>query len=172
MTQEKQMRIFLPAVLAAFVSGASPARAAADNLITADKTVFIQFAIFLVALYILNSLFFKPLMELADKRERATSGSGKEADELAAKTVEITAKYEAALKGAREQALAERARLTKSAAAEADKLVSSAREEARALFEKRAAELAAQAEKARADMGAEIDEIAGMITRAAGGKSV
>lgn len=171
MTLEKRMRIFLATAIGVFVSGA-PAASAAGNLITADKTVFIQFAIFLVALYILNALFFKPLMELADKRERATSGSGREADELAAKTEEIAAKYEAALKDAREQALAERARLTKSAAAEADGIVSSAREEARSLFEKRAEELAARTEKARAGMSAEIEEIARVITRAAGGKGV
>lgn len=166
------MRIFLPAVLAALhVCGAPSARAAGD-LITADKTVFVQFAIFLVALYILNALFFKPLMDLADKRERATSGSGKEADELAAKSEEITARYEAALKEAREQALADRARITKLAAAEAEKIVASAREEARELADRRAGELADRARKAREDMSAEIDEIAGMITRAAGGKSV
>ena len=161
------MRIFLATVFAAFVASA-PAFAA-GNLITADKTVFIQFAIVLAALYILHALFFKPLMELADRRERATSGSGKEAEELAAKAEEMTARYDDALRDARERALAERARVTKSASAEANATVASAREEARALFEKRMGEIAAGAEKTRAGMGAEIDEIAGMITRAAGG---
>ncbi len=161
------MKLFFVTLFVALICGARGVFAAED-LITADKTLFVQFAIFLVALYVLNSLFFKPLMELADKRDKATSGSGREADELAEKTRAMTGQYSAALKEAREQALAKRARLTKTALAEAEEIVSSAREQARSLLEKRTGELAVHVDKVREEMRSEIEDIAGLITRAVG----
>ncbi len=158
------MRRFFETAFVIFALGTERAFAAGD-LITADKTLFVQFAIFLVALYLLNNLFFKPLMDLADRRESATSGSVKDAQELVEKARKMTAQYDEALKEAREQALSERARLTKSALAEAEEIVSSARDEARRLFEERAGETLAQVEKAKDGMKSEIEDIAGMLTR-------
>ncbi len=159
------MRFFITVIFSAFALG-SPRVFAADDLITADKTLFVQFAIFLVALYLLNILFFRPLVELADRREKATSGSGKEADELVKKAEEMTGQYSAALSEARNAALEERARITKSALAEAEKIVFSAREEAHSIFEKRAAELSVQTEKARAEMKSEVETMTAMIVQA------
>lgn len=159
------MRFFLASAFFAFTVGAGPAFAA-DNLISADKTLFVQFAIFLAALYLLNVLFFRPLMDLADRRDEATSGSGKESEDLLEKAKKMTEEYDAAVRRAREQALAERARLTKSSLAEAEGIVSSARDEARSLLEERTAELAAQIDGARAEMRSEIEDMAGRIARA------
>lgn len=164
------MKIFLAVIFAVLVCGASDALAAGD-LITADKTVVVQFILFLVALYLLNILFFKPLIEIAERRESATSGSGKEAEELTKKSELITAEYNKALKEAREQALAERAEITRSAVAEAESIVSSAREEAGSIVRRRTEELELLVEKAKEEMDAEIEEIASMITRAAGGET-
>ena len=147
-----------------------PDALAAGDLITADKTLFVQLVIFLVALYLLNALFFKPLIELADRREGATSGSGKEAEELSARAREMTEQYDSALKEAREVALAERALITKDAAGEADRIVSSAREEARLILEARGAELAAEMEKAKEEMKSGIEDMAAMIARAVEGE--
>ncbi len=157
-------KYFLTALLA-FACGTERVFAAGD-LITADKTLFVQFAIFLAALYLLNGLFFKPLMDIADRRDSATSGSGKEAEELVKKSEKMTAEYNGAIKQAREQVLAERARITKTALAEAEETVSAARDEARSLLEKRTAELAVQVEKVKEKMRSEIEDIAGLITRA------
>lgn len=164
------MRLFRASayIFLTFTAAAQSAFAAGD-LITADKTVFVQFAIFLVALYLLNVLFFRPLIYLADKRESATSGSSREAEELTAKSEELTARYNAEVKEARERAAEERTLITKAAIEEADGIVSSAREEARALLDERTAELSAEVEKTKSEMSSEIEEIAVMITRAAGG---
>ncbi|WP_462137886.1 ATP synthase F0 subunit B [Candidatus Mycalebacterium sp.] len=158
--------LFAGAFFAAFTG--APGAFAADDLITADKTLFVQFIIFLVALYLLNILFFKPLMKLADRREKATSGSGKEAEDLSERTREMSGQYDSAIKEARETALAERALITKEAAAEAENIVFSAREEARGVLEKRVAELAAEAEKAKAEMKSKIEDMAAMVVRAVG----
>lgn len=147
----------------------SPDAFAAEDLITADKTLFVQFLIFLAALYILNSLFFKPLLELADKRDGATSGSGKEADELVRKAEMMDMEYDAAVKQARELALEQRAQLTKSALEESEKIVSSSREEARLLLEKQIAGLASQVNSVKAEMRSEIEDIANRVTRAVRG---
>ncbi|QMU55861.1 MAG: hypothetical protein GKS04_01480 [Candidatus Mycalebacterium zealandia] len=163
--------LFLGAFFAVFTR--AQGAVAADDLITADKTLFVQFVIFLVALYLLNILFFKPLMGLADRREKATSGSGKEAEDLSERAREMTEQYDSALKEAREIALAERAVITKEATTEAEKIVFSAREEARLILEKRVAELMAEAEKAKAEMKSEIEDMAAMVVRAVrGGKDV
>jgi len=159
------MRFVIPAIFSAFVLS-TPHAFAAGDLITADKTLFVQFAIFLVALYLLNILFFRPLMELADRREKATSGSGREADELVKKAEEMTGQYNVAIKEARDAALEERTRITKSALAEAEDIVSSAREDARWILEKRSAELSIQAEKARNDLKSELEDMAAMIVQA------
>lgn len=155
--------LFFTAFSAAFAG--VPDTLAAGDLITADKTLFVQFVIFLAALYLLNALFFKPLLQLADRREAATSGSGKEAQNLSERAREMTEQYDSALKDAREAALAERALITKEAAAEAEQIVSSAREKVRRILEERIAELAANAEKAKAEMKSEIQDMAAMIVR-------
>ena len=160
------MRHFIRTAFVIFALSTDRAFAAGD-LITADKTLLVQFVIFLIALYLLNNLFFKPLMDLADRRENATSGSVKDAQELIEKAREMTAQYDEGLKEAREQSLAERTQLTKSALAEAEEIVSSARGEAFRLLEERAGEIAGQVEKAKNEMKSEIEDIAGVVTRKA-----
>ena len=48
---------------------------AAEDILSVDKTVVIQMVIFLASIFILNSLLFKPLLALVDKREQLTTGT-------------------------------------------------------------------------------------------------
>ena len=52
-----------------------------EGLISFDQTMLLQFAIILLALYILNALIFKPLLSLLDRREKLTKGTIEEAKE-------------------------------------------------------------------------------------------
>ena len=57
----------------------SNAYAASGDLLSVNYTVFIQIIIFLIAIYILNKLVFKPFLGLVDRRDKLTRGAIEEA---------------------------------------------------------------------------------------------
>ncbi|MGB3364599.1 MAG: hypothetical protein WBB48_07455, partial [Thermodesulfobacteriota bacterium] len=48
------------------------AHAASGDLLSVNYTVFIQIVIFLIAIFILNKLVFKPFLNLVDRRDMLT----------------------------------------------------------------------------------------------------
>ncbi|MFQ5787835.1 MAG: hypothetical protein ACE5H1_07615, partial [Thermodesulfobacteriota bacterium] len=55
---------------------------AAEDILKIDKILIFQIIIFIAAIFIINSLLFKPLLELVDKREKLTTGTIEKANEL------------------------------------------------------------------------------------------
>ena len=54
------LKTFLYAAI--FAMAAAPSASAAENMLSVDKTIVIQLVIFLVALFLLNRLVFRPLI--------------------------------------------------------------------------------------------------------------
>jgi F0F1-type ATP synthase membrane subunit b/b' len=81
---------------------------AAEDVLKIDKIVIFQIVIFVAAIFILNSVLFKPLFQLVDKREQLTTGAIKEADALRQRTHQIIDEYNGKLQEARSEASEER----------------------------------------------------------------
>ena len=102
---------------------------AGDELLSLDKSVIIQFVIFIASIFILNSLFFKPLLGISDRRENLTKGTVKEANELSEKVQQIIGDYEAKIGDARSEASEKRAELRREAQLAAEGMISEVRKE-------------------------------------------
>jgi F-type H+-transporting ATPase subunit b len=107
---------------------------AAEDILKIDKIVIFQIVIFVAAIFILNSLLFKPLFQLVDKREQLTTGAIKEANELRQRIDQIIVEYNAKLDEARSQASEERNKIRNDANKAADEIIKKARDQAQTLL--------------------------------------
>ena len=119
---------------------------AAEDLLSVNKTVIIQIVIFIAAIFILNTLVFKPFMKLIDRREKLTKGAIREARELEEKVKEIILEYEAKLNDARAQAQEERNKIVREAEAAASLIISKTREETAGLLDEAKKKLESESE--------------------------
>jgi len=108
---------------------------AAEELLKIDKTLIVQLIIFIATIFILNSLLFKPLIGVVEKREKLTTGRIKEAKELEEKVEQIMKEYRAKLDEIRAKAMEERNEIRREAQAAAEDLIGRTHKEAQALLE-------------------------------------
>lgn len=59
-----------------------------------DSTVFIQFALFLVAYFSLTKLVFEPYLKILDERRKRTVGSQEDVQSFVTSTEELTSRFE------------------------------------------------------------------------------
>jgi F-type H+-transporting ATPase subunit b len=100
------------------------------SVIDLDGTVFVQIGIFFVAFFILKSLVFKPVMDLFDARDAATSGAKEEARRMEEEAAQKRAHFEGELRKVRSAAGEDREKLRAEAQKLARGLTDKAREEA------------------------------------------
>ena len=152
-------------------SASRDANAVADDLLTVDWTVGVQLVIFVVALWLLNKLVFRPLLRVRDRREELTAGTLKEAEEMTRRAEETIAEYEAKIAEARAAATETRNEIRQRGQAEADGILAEAREQAQAELEKRRGALEGEISKIRAGVRSEAESLAASIAdRVLGGE--
>ncbi len=137
---------FIPVLSLLLILTAASQAFAAEDLLSVNKTVFIQIVIFIAAIFILNTLVFKPFIELIDRRDKLTKGAIKEAKELEEKVKEIILEYEARLHEARAQAIEERNKIVREGESASLAMITKTREETAALLEDAKKKLEAETE--------------------------
>ena len=166
-------RISMPVlVLSATIWSSDFANAAGDDILSVDKTVIIQIVIFLAAIYILNTLVFKPFIRLVDRRDVLTRGAIEEADELEHKVKEIIENYEARLEEARTVATEERNKLVREGETVANGMISDARQESAAILEEAKTRLEAETAEIKNRVMGDVDEISRQIASKVLGREV
>lgn len=166
-------RIFsytLPAL--GLFAAAAPSAFAADDLLSVNRTVFIQIVIFLIAIYILNKLMFKPFLNLMDRRDKLTRGAIEEAKELEEKVVHIIEEYDAKLTEARALAAQERNKIVQEGQSVANDIVNKAREETSALLHEAKQKLESESKEIKSKVKSDVDSIAKDIASTVLGKEV
>lgn len=133
---------------------------AAEELLKVDETLIIQIVIFIATIFILNSLLFKPLLQLVERREELTTGRIKEAKEFERKVEQITKEYKEKLDKVRAKAMEERNEIRRQAQAAAEEMIAKAHSEAQALLEEAKAKLELEAREIRAKIKPEIEILA------------
>ena len=126
---------------------------------------FVCLVNFLVLLFVLNSILFKPLAKIAKERESATEGSLEEAKSMTAKKDDAVAKMNVELLAARNKAKEAFNELREGGQAVQKEAMSKAEAQAVEMIEKARKELQAEAEKARAALKADIDKFSEEIVR-------
>ena len=107
-----------------------PSANAAENMLSVDKTLIIQLVIFLVGLFLLNRLVFRPLLGVWDRREELTAGTLAEAEEMTRKAESAIAEYNEKIAEARTQATETRNELRQQGQSESSRMLLSARDAA------------------------------------------
>jgi len=135
-----------------------------EGLISFDQTILLQFAIILIALYVLNSLIFKPLLGLLDRREQLTKGTVDEARELTEKAENLINDYNQKINDARAEATEKRAEIRKEAQLISEKMISEARDESHSTLESYKRDLDVQVADIKAKIKPEMENLAKEIS--------
>ncbi len=156
------LRTFLYAAI--FSLTVVPSADAAENMLSVDETLIIQLVIFLVGLFLLNRLVFRPLIGVWDRREELTAGTLREAEEMTRNAEGAIAEYNEKIAEARTQATETRNELRQQGQGESSRMLLSAREAAQAELEGARGTLESETAKIRADLQGEIESLAAEIS--------
>ena len=148
------------------------AYAAEENLLSFDKTLVVEFFIFIIAIIILNKLLFNPLVALRYRREDLTVGKMDEARELNNDVEKKIEEYQNRLHDAREEAYEKKAEIRKEAQQSAEKIISDARVEADRQLEEYKKELHSHIEEIKQKIKPEINILAKDIATRVLGRGV
>ena len=128
--------------------------------------------IFLIAIYILNKLVFKPFLNLVDRRDKLTRGAIEEAHELEDKVKAIIEEYDSKLNEARTLAVEERNKLIQEGQNVAQEIIGEARNETSALLDEAKVKLEADTKEIKEKIKNDIDSLAGEIATKVLGKEL
>jgi len=151
---------------------AGNAYAASEDLLSVNYTVFIQIVIFLIAIFILNKLVFKPFINLVDRRDKLTRGAIEEAHELEDKVKALIKEYDVKLNEARALAIEERNKIILEGQNVAGEIISKAREETGAVLEEAKTKLEADTKEIKESIKGDIDGLAEDVASKVLGKEV
>ena len=132
-------------------------------MIKIDWTILLQFFNFMVLMFILNILLYKPLRARLAKRREAIEGSHARAKDLAGQIDEKMATYQEQLQGAKQKGAQEKAMLKKQAAGQEAEILGAAHDEANVHLQQIKGQVANEAAEARSALKKETDDLAGMI---------
>jgi len=138
---------------AAFASGGE------GGLVSLDKSLIIQMVNFLLLLFILTKLLYKPFVAKMEERSQAIKKSLEEAQAARAEAQRQREEHASKIQAAHAEAQAIRASALTEAAEEQRRLVEAARVEAARLVESARADLAADLRRARQDLRQEVADL-------------
>jgi F-type H+-transporting ATPase subunit b len=127
------------------------------NMLEFNQWFFVLLANFLVLLFVLNAILFKPLARIFKEREAATTGAIDEAKSLSARKNDAISKMNAELMSAKNKAKETFDSLREAGIMKQKEMLSKAEAEAVEMIEKARKELQAEAEKARASLKVDIE---------------
>jgi F-type H+-transporting ATPase subunit b len=125
-----------------------------------DGTFFIQGGLFLLMVFLLNGLLFKPWLEVQARRTQSISGALEKAEQM---QLDATAKgdeYDAKLRAARDEAMGIRSDERKEGEREAAERLSAARDEARKSLDEARMRIEKETSEARSSLSGRVDELA------------
>lgn len=137
-----------------------------------DLTLLIQIGLFLVFIWVMNRLLFRPALGVLEERDQQIAGSREKAAELEARVAEAIASYEARIRETRAEAERERVRLTQEAAQEEARIAAEGREQASQATEKIRAAIASETSIARRELEGQARGFAALIAERTLGRRV
>jgi F-type H+-transporting ATPase subunit b len=141
-------------------------------LININPTLLIQLVNFLLLMYLLNRLLFRPMLRVLQERKDRTEGRRERAAQADAEAESVLALYQKRLQEARTAADRIRTSLVREGEAERQKLVESAASEADKNLAQIRARVRAEAEEARATLRDEARRLAGAAAERILGRAV
>lgn len=162
----KEIVVFVCLVVALALVGPAAVWAASEGghesggLISLDKSLIVQAINFLILLFILQRLFYKPFLAKMGERTAAIQKSLDEAQAARAEATRQQEENETRLRAAHAEAAAIRAQAMKEASEEQKRLVEAARAESQRLVESAKAQMDADVRRAREELRREVADLA------------
>jgi F-type H+-transporting ATPase subunit b len=141
-------------------------------LIDVDGTLFVQFALFLIMLFVLSRLLFRPYLQLRDVRHKAIEGAREEAVSMQERARQVNADYDGKLTRARQRGADERQKLRTEGAIYERQVLGAARDESQKSLEQARVTITTDAEAARQKLIAESTVLARQIVKKILGREV
>ena len=142
------------------------------NIIQPDGSLVLILVLFLIFIFIMNRLFFRPIGRVLDEREALTDGAVAEARAASRQYQSHLADYEATIRQARAENYKQLEQRRTEALQERQSLIEEAKRQASEKIESAKVEIARQAKEARASLEAESRQIADQISRTVLGRAV
>ena len=126
--------------------------ASGHPLIDIDLTAVVQFALFLITVYVSNKLLFQPYLQLRERRKAGIEGARAEAERMTTEADTKLAEYEKSLAAARDRAGEEGRKIRLEAAALDQKVTEEARNASQQAVNTAQQQVRADTEAARAQL--------------------
>jgi len=146
--------------------------ASGHPLIDIDLTAVVQFALFLITLFISNKLLFQPYLQLRERRKAGIDGARAEAERMTAEADAKLAEYEKSLAAARDRASEEGRKIRQEAAAHEKEVTDKARASAQAALDAAQKRARSETETARAQLLPQAEVLARSISAKLLGREV
>jgi F-type H+-transporting ATPase subunit b len=162
----KRIVVFVCLGVALALVGPAAAWAASEGghesggLISLDKSLIVQAINFLILLFILKRLLYKPFLAKMNERTQAIQKSLDEAQAARAEATRQQEENETRLRAAHAEAAAIRTQALKEASEEQKRLVEAARAESQRLVESAKAQMDADVRRAREELRREVADLA------------
>jgi F-type H+-transporting ATPase subunit b len=140
-------------------------------VVDVDGTFYVQGGLFLIMVFLLNFLLFKPWLEVQARRQNSIEGALEKAERLSIEAEDIGKDYDGKLRATRDKAQELRSDSRKEGEGAMAAELAKARDDARASFDEAQTKLDEEAETARAALGPRVDELAKEITTKILGRS-
>ncbi|MDY0291143.1 MAG: ATP synthase F0 subunit B [Desulfuromonadaceae bacterium] len=141
-------------------------------MISIDWTILVQFVNFLVLMFILNVLLYRPLRKVMAERQEGIAAKHQRARDLEVSINEKMERYEKQLHEAKAEAAQAAAAIRKEAAKREATILGSAREEANGHLDLIKVQVSKQAEAARNSLKQETQDLAAAIVGKVLGRKV
>jgi len=128
-----------------------------------DLTLAIQIVLFLIFIWVMNALLFRPTLQVLDQRKERIDGARERAGELETRIEEAVARHTARVREARSLGERERARLVQEAAAAEERIAGEGRERAAQATAQIRGAIVRDADAARAELEGRSREFAALI---------
>lgn len=141
-------------------------------MISIDYTLWIQMANFIILMFILNLLLYKPILGIIDKRKKKLQDTEEEIKRLNQSVEERMAAYEEKLRQAKMQALEKKHEIMKEGSDQAKSFIEAAKGEIPAMMEKFYAEMNKEVADARSILTSQSKKISVEIAEKLLGRSL
>lgn len=141
-------------------------------MININATLLVQLVNFLLLMYLLNRLLFRPMLRVLEERSQRTEGRRKQAAQITSEGQALWDDYQKRLQAAKADADRTRTQVIRQAEAQRDRLLEDASAEADKAVAQVRARLRAESEDARKALRAQVGPLAAAVAQRILGRAV
>jgi len=141
-------------------------------LIELNWTMLVQLINFLLLIWILNRILYRPVLKVLNERESRISGAQDKAKKLIGQGEGLVADYEVRLRNTKIEAMALKTEIRKEAAVESGRIIDAARQQADGIVGEVRASMSTELEQVRRELEPHLGSLAGEIAEQILGRKV